>query len=38
MKRLRGLCPSDELSAVANELVDVLEMYLQKISQEEEVC
>ena len=29
---------SDELSAAANELLDVLEMYLQKKSQEEEVC
>ena len=34
----KRIMSSDELSAVANELVDVLEMYLQKISQEEEVC
>ena len=34
----KRIMSSDELSAVANELVDVLEMYLQKKSQEEEVC
>ena len=34
----KRIMSSDELSAVANALVDVLEMYLQKISQEEEVC
>lgn len=28
----------EELSAAANELLDVLQMYLQKISQEEEIC
>ena len=34
----KRIMSSDELSAVANEMVDVLEMYLQKISQEEGVC
>ena len=34
----KKIMSSDELSAAANELLDVLEMYLQKVSQEEEVC
>lgn len=34
----KKIMSSDELSVAANELLDVLEMYLQKISQEEEVC
>lgn len=34
----RKIMSGDELSAAANELLDVLEMYLKKISKEEEVC
>ena len=34
----KKIMSNDELSAAANELLDVLEMYLQKKSQEEEVC
>lgn len=34
----KKIMSGDELSAAANELLDVLEMYLQNMSQEEEVC
>lgn len=34
----KKIMSSEELSAAANELLDVLQMYLQKIRQEEEIC